>query len=795
MSNLLVKYKGMKNAWKSERSSVVRCTTFLLQFAVLFILLFLLNACSNTKYLAEDEKLYTYTWFDEDGLGKVNLKPLKAYELYKAGNAKTNSPVFFLPRTNLAIYNYWDNDKEKGLVHYFHEKLGKPPVLLSSVNPDFRIKVMEQRLNDMGHFDSNVTYDLKYHGKDKKKVSARYHILFKTAYTFNELNFVQKSTNVDSIIVDALSQSLIKKNEDYWLNVMEQERARLSNTLKNQGYYYFNPNFFMFHADTAVGNKQVDLTMVLKDNVPERAFDKYYIRKVNLQMAPVNPSVTQKLSVDSSLVDGISYKALGNPFKPKRVTKAISVKPGNAYTVNDHLNTIRYLQGMGAFRSVELTYNQADSISGLLDATLRLTPQKPITTKLEVNFATKSNDFMGPAAIASVGHSNIFKGGEKLVLQLDGGFEWQRGSKRKEYELGFNSYELGSQLKLSFPRFLVPFSVKNESKRYVPYTNASIGFRTQKRVRYYTMNLSQVKYDYMWKNTPQREFKLEPLAIDYLRLTQTSAEFDDFLTQYPQVALSFAEQFILGSTFSYTYTNHTDKHQLNQFYYNGYIDIAGNILNAAYTLLGDKGAGTTDPSTLFGVPFAQYSKITNDVRYYHVFTEHKQIAMRLLAGIGVPYGNATVLPYVKQYFAGGSQDIRAFYARSIGPGSYKPENTAAGSYFLDQSGEIKLMANLEYRFPITYMVNGAFFADAGNVWLINEDPSRPGGKFEFNKFMDDMAVGAGFGLRVDITYFILRLDAAVPVRKPYPVDRGQWIFSNPGFFKDFILSLAVGYPF
>ncbi len=767
---------------------------FITRWGVPVLLLLVFAECSNTRFLAEDETLYTYTWYRAKGLDKVRLKPLKMYEMYSAGNVKTNSASIILPRTELTIYNYWNNDKDSGLVHYVREKLGRPPVLLKDADPDFRIKVMEQRLTDMGHFDSNVSYDLNYHGKNQKKVSARYTVNFKSAYTFNTLTYIPKHTPMDTLINGALAGSFIQQGDDYWVDVLSQERERLAGVLKNKGYYYFNSNLLLFHADTTVGNKQVDLALVLKDNAPERAFTPYFLKDIQVQVAPVNPAEGKQQTTESTRVKGIHYTSFGSPYVPKRVVAGVSLSPDSLYNLTDHLNTLRYLQGMGTFRSVELSYSQVDSSSNALVANLRLTPLKPITTKLEVNFATKSNDFMGPAAIASIGHNNIFRGGEKLVLQLDGGFEWQKSAKRQEYQLGFNSYEIGSQLKLTFPRFLLPFKVHNESPRYVPKTSFSLGYRTQKRVRYYSMNLSQIKYDYLWKTTPKREYKLEPLAIDYLHLTETSEEFEDFLLQYPQVAQSFAEQFILGSTFSYTYTNNAGKYNAHQVYYNGLVDVAGNTLNALYTMLGEKEPDSSEPSKIWGVPFAQYAKLTNDFRYYHSFSKNKQLAARLLAGVGVPYGNASVLPYVKQFFAGGSQDIRAFYARTIGPGSYRSADVS-DTYFLDQSGEIKLMANLEYRFPITYRLNGAVFTDAGNVWLINDDPTRPGGKFGWNSFLNDVAIGSGFGIRADITYFIIRLDAAVPVRKPYDVEGGRWIFNNSSFFGDFILSLAVGYPF
>jgi hypothetical protein len=456
---------------------------------------------------------------------------------------------------------------------------------------------------------------------------------------------------------------------------------------------------------------------------------------------------------------------------------------------------VRYLQGIGAFRSVSISFSEADSISHQLDANIELVPVKPVQTNLEVNFATKSDDFIGPAAIGSLGLLNVFRGAERLVFQLDGGFEWQKRSKRKEYELGLNSYEIGGQVKLQVPRFLIPFRLKRQSVRYVPETTASLGWRTLKRVKYYSMNVSSASFGYSWRTSPKREFSLQPVSINYVNLTQTSDEFDAFLNEYPQVARSFEQQLIVGSVFSFTYTASPRWRVLNKFYYNGILDLSGNLLNAVYTATGLKDPESGEPGTLLGVPYSQYAKWTNDIRYYIYFNKQKEIAMRFVAGIGVPFNNSDVMPYIKQYFAGGSQDIRAFYSRTLGPGSYQPADTLPANTFLDQSGEIKLMGNLEWRFPVTYKTNGAVFVDAGNVWLLNDDPARPGGKFRFSEFLDELAIGFGAGIRVDITYLVIRLDAAVPVRKPYLDGPDQWIFTNTSFFKDYIFSLAVGYPF
>lgn len=766
----------------------------LLFFAVL--LLATIYSCSNTKFLAKDEKLYTYTWFKVKGFGRIKDKPLKAYELYKIGIVKTNRPMILLPRTKLTVYNYMKPSGTWGPRYYIHRVYAQPPVLLENVNPEFRLKVMKQSLHDMGHFDSHIDLDLKIYGRHNKKARAKYKVYFKPAYTFRNLKFYNHNTQIDHIIAGAVPNSLIKPGKDYWVSTLENERNRLNTLLKNKGYFFFNPDYILFHADTTVGKKQVDLAMVVKDGIPEKAHNQYTIRNVNINVKSLRANPKESGQFNPITVNDFYYHSDDDHFRSKIITGAVSIKPGGIYSFKDQDNTTRYLQGMEAFKSVNITYSETDSISNQLDAFIELSPLKPIQTNLEVNFATKSNDFVGPSAKASVSHMNLFGGAEQLVLQIDGGFEWQKRSKRKEYELGLNSYEIGTQVKLITPRFLTPFfTFKRQSARYVPKTYTSIGFRSLKRVRYYSMNVSQMKFGYNWRTTPKKEFRVEPVTIDYLRLTKTSEEFDEFLDQYPQVAKSFEEQLLPGSLFSYTFSSNPQRKVFNHFYYNGILDLAGNLVSAFHTISGTKEDTDGQPNEFLGVPYSQYMRFTNDFRYYFYFNEKNQVATRLIAGIGIPYGNSTVLPYVKQYFAGGSQDNRAFYSRSIGPGSYQPRDTLQGGVFLDQSGDIKLAGNIEYRFPITYRTNGALFFDAGNVWLLHEDTSRPGGKFEFNRFLNEIALGGGLGIRIDIDFFIIRLDAAIPLRKPNVEGPEKWIFHNADFFKEYIFSLAVGYPF
>ncbi|MEZ5195142.1 MAG: hypothetical protein R2764_01685 [Bacteroidales bacterium] len=284
--------------------------------AFLMVVAWITQSCSNTKFLAEDETLYTHTWFSEKGLGKIKNKPLKAYELYLVGNVKTNRPIFFLPRFNLAIYNYWKPSEKWGPRHYVHKNFSKPPVLLEKVNPEFRLKVMKQRLFEMGHFDSDIGLDVKIYGKNNKKARAKYNIIFKTAYTYNTFSFINQHTKVDTIVAGSMTESLIKPGNDYWLKELENERDRLSLIVRNQGYYFFSSDFLLFNADTTIGQKRVNLTMKLKDDIQAKAYQKYSIRNVSVSVKSNRENAKKINPSDSLISNGVFTNLLIMFFVP-----------------------------------------------------------------------------------------------------------------------------------------------------------------------------------------------------------------------------------------------------------------------------------------------------------------------------------------------------------------------------------------------------------------------------------------------------------------------------------------------
>jgi len=751
---------------------------------------FFFTSCSNTKFLKDDEVLYTRTWFKWHGKKKVERLPYKAYDVVMTGYVRTNWNYILFSRAGLTFYNYLKPSKDWGPRHYLWSVASKPPVLLSQVNPEARLVKMRQSLFDQGHFDSKVSLELRYKGKNKKKVQAIYTLDMKTAYRFRNFNYLSSSEPFDIWIKKSMNKSFIKKGDEYWLLNLKNERQRVSDILRNEGYFFFNPNFIIFDIDTTVGNRQIDALMRIKPEIPEFKKQQYTLSKVNVYFN-VNRDSIGLIPMEYDSINNIYYQKQ-DFYKQKYINRIISIHSDSLFRVNNHRNTEHYINGFGIFKQNEMIYTIDSTKNNALSANLVLSPIKPVTVGLEVNFATKSNDFLGPSAILSVTHANIFHGAEHLSFQLDGGFEWQKASKRRAYKLGLNSYEIGVKTILEFPRFILPFKVPKQSKRYIPKTYSILGYKLIKRVKYYEMSFAQANFGYKWTSDNRLKWKVEPLTFNYITMLGKSQEFEDYLIKYPSVARSFDEQLILGSTYSLTIDRINKHNKFKNFYNNITVDVAGNTINLLFKT--KEKLAENAPDLLFGAKYSQYIKITNDFRNYLHISPVQKLVTRVLIGVGIPYNKSNTLPFIKQYFAGGSNDLRAFYARTVGPGSYKKDYSNT-NLLLDQSGEIKLIGNIEYRFPITYKLDGAAFIDAGNVWLLNEDSSRVGGQFHFNSFAKEIAVGAGIGFRVNLDYVVVRLDASIPLRHPYKDNGKYWTFSSPYFFRDYILSFAIGYPF
>jgi outer membrane protein assembly factor BamA len=455
--------------------------------------------------------------------------------------------------------------------------------------------------------------------------------------------------------------------------------------------------------------------------------------------------------------------------------------------------------GMGVFRYVNIKFS--DTLvngEGRLNAYISMTPNQRRSLQVEMQAVTKSNNYTGPALTASFKNRNLFHGAELFLFNLNTNYETQYSGSQK----GLNSYELGANTQLLIPKFIIPFfSLHNLSAEFVPHTKIDLGFRNVNRVQYFSMNAANFSYGYTWKETARKAHELNPVAVNFAKLRNTTKAFDDLLLQNPFLKKSFEEQFTIGGNYSFTYNSLLNSTNQHQYFLNIMLDASGNSIYLAQTLTNGKRSAEDQPFTLFGYNYSQYSKLTTDGRYHFIINKNHSIATHVIWGVGVPYGNSTTLPYIKQFFSGGSNSIRAFLPRTVGPGTYRKPDSLLSRGFLDQAGDIKLEGSLEYRFNIIDPLKGAIFADAGNIWLFRANDELPGGAFNVHTFYRQLAVGTGFGLRLDITYFVLRFDLGMPLRRPYLAEHNGWVINQINFregswrAQNLVLNIAIGYPF
>lgn len=780
-----------------QKYSQIYCKT-----AAALSLFAVLSSCSNTKFLQEGQMLYTGAKINviNDTLSKKDKSNLKE-ALLEQLRPKPNSSFLGL-RPQLYIYNITkEPKKEKGLRYWLKYKIGEKPVLLGDVDREFNEKIIVNYSENKGFFNARASSDTI---SKNRKAKVIYDLRPGARYLISSVTFPADSSVINSEIQAVTAESFLKVGNPFDLDVIKAERERIDEHLKNKGFYYFSPDNIVIQADSTVTKEpKVELFVKLKNNTPTLAKEQFTIDKTvvfpDYNLADVKlgkfgiPYNTDSVKVinDLYIIDP------ENKFKPKIFDRALYFQKGDLYNRKDHNLSLNRLISLGVFKFVKNEFVVSDSLNHKFDAYYLLTPRPFQSLRLETLGKTSSANYTGGEVNLNWTHRNFFRGAEQLKGAIYGAFDVQVGGPKDAN----NIIRVGANAQLSIPRIVAPFTISSSSA-FVPRTNIDIGYEYLSRTQLYTLHNFTTSVGYLWKENERKEHQLKLLDVTLVAPQNITAKYQEQIDGNPAAGISanpslqrvIDKQLIFGPTYSYTYTN-TMLPKKNTYYYKGSVDLAGTI--AGLVTGADAKAG--DQKELFNIPFSQYAKTEHDFRYYRKVNDKSSVATRFIAGVGYPYGNSTTIPYVKQFFVGGSNSIRAFRARTLGPGSYDPRSQNA-TFFFDQSGDVKLEVNAEYRANLYKFLNAAVFADAGNVWLINEDPTRPGGKFS-KDFAKEIAVGAGVGLRLDFSILILRLDLAMPLRIPYYEEGERWTFNqidfgNKSWRRDnLILNIAIGYPF
>lgn len=773
----------------------------------------LLTGCTALKLVPDNRVLYTGSEVKLIPEGKVPAKK-KIKELLNSNILpKPNTKILGM-RPGLWFFYKAGNPQKKGLRSFIKKKLGQTPVYMEDIDAPDIAQVLEAHLINNGYFLAEVTSDVEIRGK-KGNVTYTAHV--HRPYRIRDISFPRMDTlftNIDSVKAD----SYIKPGQRYNLERMKAELARIEEALKNLGFFFFDDRYLIFEADTTVGKRQVDLTLSLEPGVPERAKNIYRIGDVNIFPDYTLSADTVSLQPDTVLVEGYHYIDKRHKYRPQTITKVINFKPGNIYRNIDREYTLRHLMSLGSFKFVDIRFSPAHSDSLLLNTNIYLTPHLKKSLRAEAQLTSKSNNFVGPGITTRFTNRNFLGGSEHFEVTANASYEVQVS---RNIPNPLNAFEFGLESTLSVPRILSPLNIHYPSRRYLPTTEFALGFRMQQRIDFFRLNSFNLSAGYTWRENTLKTHALYPVDISYVQLGNSSRDFLALLKKNPFLAGSFENQFIIGSRYDYTLNTQLNEERSNQFkeqeiersqfYFNANIDVAGNLMNLLQTSLSNKEGDV--PTKIFGTTYSQFARGQIDFRYYLNFDKQNKVATRLVIGAGYPYGNSKTLPYIKQFSIGGSNSIRAFPARTVGPGTYNiqddlPPANAPGEKpaenprrFIDQRGDMKLEGNVEFRFDIFSFLEGAVFADAGNIWLIREDTTRTGGIFSKDTFLRELAVGTGAGLRFDFNFFLLRFDLAFPLRKPWLPENERWIFDkidfgSPSWRSDnLILNIAIGYPF
>ncbi len=763
----------------------------------------LLYSCSESKYLPSGDKLYIGAHVvvqPDSGTMSMVQKRAMQDELLLLTRPKPNTRFLGFIRSKLWFYNIANTKKTKGLKHLIMTSLGEPPVLFSQVSPKNNEALLKNHLENSGYFHPEV-YS-KIHELKNRKVKMDYLVKVGRPYLIRKIIFPQKDTSINILVTNTKDETLIKPGMQYNLETLKKERERINAVMKENGLFYFKADDLIFKVDSTAGDHQVDIYVLVKRIIPKKATRVYNLNNIYIYANHVLFNDSTKLKHDTAIVQGYYYIGDLETYRPEIIVNSIYLEKDSMYAFSDYDITLNRLMRLGTYKFVNVIFKDIDSITnrkrGKLDTYIYLTPLPQKSLRAEIKVVSESDNYAGPLFNLSLKNRNVFRGAESLTFNVNTSIL----ARFTGLVNGQTTATFGGDVTLDIPRFITPFFIFNPPTRFVPKTEIKIGYQKITEINYYNLNTFNFTAGYKWNQSETTEHILNPIVINYMKLGQTSRAFDSLENVFVSLKRSFATQFVIGSYYSYTYNTQVLPNRKYDIYFKASADASGNLLGLVQSKIANHEATAESPNDILGVPYSQYILGTIELRHYFNFSiknKETRLVSRIFAGAGLPYGNSSELPYIKEFFGGGNNSVRAFLPGFLGPGSY--QLPVKHSLFIDQTGDIKLEGNIEYRFPISGVFKGAVFTDAGNIWLVNNDTSRPGGQFHLNTFYKQIAVGSGVGLRVDASYFVLRFDIGIPLRKTYPTNGSYWIINKmePGSStwraNNLVLNIGIGYPF
>lgn len=767
------------------------------KWIILLSILFLAS-CSQTRFVPQEEYLLTKVDLE------INDPEIKRDEAKSFLRQKENYKILGFVKFYLMLYNMSSKKKTDDWL----KRIGEAPQLYDEVMADRSIQQLQKYMDNKGFYHADITSNIVLNEK-KKKAELKFTVKTGDQFTIRRVNYHFSNADLKSIFFnDSVSNSMIQGGAfDFY--ELEKQQKRIVDLYRNKGYFYFSKNQVRGVADTNLYENQVVLDMYIGESKNSqidtaKQLKPFYLNTFSYSIMPGNTPVTAVQENGHTFSDtlqwdnSVLYMTKQIKYPPSLFDRTNQLKTGDLYNSSEVENTFNGFNRLRQFRFVDVQFSEtyAGQDSNLLDCNFRLAPLNKQSTSFDIE-GTNTSGNLGVAGNIYYQHRNLFKGAEVFQLRFKGATERMHYTINNE-SVFFNTKEFGAEANLIIPKLLGPGRYIKSFEKNLPKTVLNVGYNYQKRPEY-TRRITSLKFGYDWKTTQDLRHLWNFMDVNMVRLY----EFDpDFINSIEDLYIksSFTDHFIFAMNYSIIYNNQRLNSRRDYTYARFNVESAGNLLWLLSELSGKTKHAAVDTTSnetsryykIFNTQFAHYIKADLEVRKAVYLDKYNSLVGRAFVGIGVPYGNSKVLPYEKQYFSGGANGIRAWQVRSLGPGTYNAPDDA----YPNQSSDIKIEANIEYRFKLLGSMEGALFLDAGNIWAINVNDNRAGALFKINTFYRQIAVGTGAGLRFDLNYFILRVDMGMKLRDPANEEGHKWIIGDRSLTgDDFTFSFAIGYPF
>jgi outer membrane protein insertion porin family len=785
-----------------------------------------LAACSNTKYLHKDQQLYIKSNINVKGdISSTDKQEIRTSLSSKQLMMQQPNGLFLGTRLKVWLYN--KNQTHRKSNWFWKIMLTKRNMEAPSIYDSMKTKESVQRmvayLNNQGYFYATIGYKESI---KRQKVSVTYQVNTGKNFVINKVDWEIADSNIAQIVNKGMKLSLVKPGMSYKQELLGSERERLTRLIRDAGYYKFDREAIEFEVDTLhkllfrnlmnpfegivnVYNERkgqdkprMDITVKIHNDDSNHPYELYHLDSIYVYPDYPNYGSTADSTFKTMHTKALTIRFRQNILKESVLNRAVMLRPGELYSQQHTNDALSRLYDLGPWQFVNLQFRERKDTPNILSTYLYLSPKRRQELGANFEVSTSSDYLVGSGISLNYKHLNVGRSATQLNISLNTGIELIRNDNMWVLQ----SQEFGGQVNLVFPRFITPFNLASSNRSTVK-TRLTFGADYLTRVdKFYISNINAA-FGYEWNESAYKRWIVRPISLNYVGVNLNKTFRDSTVDKNPYLERSFEPVFIGGENITYIYANNDILHKLHNSYFRANLEESGGWLNGISSLMGSAFGKENSLERLTNMPIANFVKLELDYRHYWNFTEHTTLATRSYAGVGVPYGSTLVMPYIRQFTSGGPNSIRAWRLRTLGPGTYKDTSATAIS-FPDQTGDMKLEGNIEYRFDLlrlfegTVNLKGATFVDIGNIWMLNKDTTRPGAEFQLKNVYHDLAVGTGAGLRLDFSFFLVRLDWGIPVKVPYFTGNkngwylSEWDLGDSKWRRDNIIwNIAIGYPF